>query len=88
MDQDTFRNDLAVSKLCQGTHKELNELVECYNKTLTLVLDKHASQKNHSSKATRTVVQRSDFSGKKDEKKSRKKMALIKFYTRLERIQT
>ena len=26
----------------QESHKELNELVECYNKTLTNVLDKHA----------------------------------------------
>ena len=42
IDLDTFRNDLAVSELCQKTHKEFNELVECYNKTLTHVLDKHA----------------------------------------------
>ena len=42
IDLDTFRNDLAVSELCQGTHKELNELVECFNKTLTFVLEKHA----------------------------------------------
>ena len=42
IDLDTFRNDLAVSELCQETHKELNELVECYNKTLTHVLAKHA----------------------------------------------
>ena len=42
VDLDTFRNDLAVSELWQESHKELNELVECYNKTLTNVLDKHA----------------------------------------------
>ena len=42
IDLDTFRNDLAVSELCQETHKEFNELVECYNKTLTHVLDKNA----------------------------------------------
>ena len=42
IDLDTFRNDLAVSELCQKTHKEFNELVECYNKTLTHVLGKHA----------------------------------------------
>ena len=41
-DLDTFRNDLAVSELCQETHKEFNALVECYKKTLTYVLDKHA----------------------------------------------
>ena len=29
-DLDTFRNDLVVSELCQETHKEFNELVECY----------------------------------------------------------
>ena len=46
-----------------------------------------ASKKNHSPKATRTLVQRSGFSCKKDEKESRKKMALIKFYTRPKRIQ-
>ena len=39
-------------------------------------------KENHSPKATRTLVQRSGFSCKKDEKESRKKMALIKFYTR------
>ena len=41
-DLDTFRNDLAVSELCQETHKEFNELFECYKKTLKYVLDKHA----------------------------------------------
>ena len=42
IDLDTFRNGLAGSELCQETHKKFNELVECYNKTLTHVHDKHA----------------------------------------------
>ena len=42
IDLNAFQNDLAFSELCQETHKEFNELVECYNKTLTHVLDKHA----------------------------------------------
>ena len=29
IDLDTFRNDVAVSELCQEIHKEFNELVEC-----------------------------------------------------------
>ena len=32
----------AVSELHQESHQEFNELVECYNTTLTHVLDKHA----------------------------------------------
>ena len=35
IDLDTFRNDLAVSELCQDTHEEFDELVKCYNKALT-----------------------------------------------------
>ena len=42
IDLDSFCNDLAASEVCQDTPRELNELVDCYNRTLTSVLDKHA----------------------------------------------
>ena len=60
IDLNTFRSDLAVSELCQESHKEFNELVECYNTTLThvLVQTRSTSKNNPSPKATRTLVQR------------------------------
>ena len=42
IDLDSFCSDLAASKVCQDTPGELDELVDCYNRTLTSVLDKHA----------------------------------------------
>ena len=69
IDLDTFRNDLAVSELCQETHKEFNELVECYNKTLTCV--RFASNKNHSPKATCALVLATKRMRRKEEKKWR-----------------
>ena len=41
-DLDSFCNDLAASEVCEDTPRELNELVDCDNRTLTSVLDKHA----------------------------------------------
>ena len=42
VDLDSFCSDLAASELCQDTPRELNKLVDCYNRTLTSVLNKHA----------------------------------------------
>ena len=39
IDLDSFCNDLAASEVCQDTPRELNELVDCYNRTLTSLLD-------------------------------------------------
>ena len=46
MDSESFLKKrgslLGVSEVCQDTPRELNELVDCYNRTLSSVLDKPA----------------------------------------------
>ena len=45
IDLDSFCSDLATSEVCQDTPRELNELVDCYNRSLTSILEKHAPLK-------------------------------------------
>ena len=52
VDLDVFREDLAEPVLCRGDFKGLDELVRCYNSTLTALIDRHAPQKR------RTVIDR------------------------------
>ncbi len=42
IDFDDFRKDVAESRLITETHSDLSELVQCYNESLTAVLDYHA----------------------------------------------
>ena len=42
IDMNSFKNDLRSSELCQSAPVDLDGLVDCYNTTLTTILDKHA----------------------------------------------
>ena len=42
IDREKLRQDLSTSELCQDSPVALNDLVECYNATLTQALDQHA----------------------------------------------
>ena len=39
---EAFKDDLELSDLCRNTPQNLDDLVACYNSTLTSILDKHA----------------------------------------------
>ena len=52
VDLDVFREDLAESVLCTGDFTGLDELVRCYNSTLSALIDRHAP------KNRRTVIDR------------------------------
>eukprot|EP00795_Rhopilema_esculentum_P016057 gene16057-7404_t len=41
---DAFKNDIEVSELCSRDFTDLDELVTCYNATLTELIDKHAPE--------------------------------------------
>ena len=41
---DAFKNDIKVSELCSRDFTDLDELVSCYNATLTKLIDKHAPE--------------------------------------------
>ena len=41
---DAFKNDIEVSELCSRDFTDLDELVSCYNATLTELIDKHAPE--------------------------------------------
>ena len=41
---DSFKNDIKVSELCSWDFTDLDELVSCYNATLTKLIDKHAPE--------------------------------------------
>ena len=84
IDLDTFRNDLAFSELYQETHKEFNELVECYNNTLTYVLDKHAPLQRKIFHQRKRVPRYSEQI--LAAKKMRSSKFKFKFYTRPKRI--
>ena len=42
MDKEKLQDELRSSQLCVNTPDTLNQLVECYNKTLYQALDRHA----------------------------------------------
>ena len=53
VDLDTLRGELAKSRLCTEEIDNLDELVSCYNSTLSSLMDKHAPMQS------RNVVNRS-----------------------------
>ena len=58
IDMDVFREKVSRSELCTKSFTDLEELVGCYNTTLTNLLDQYAPVK------TRTIIKRKDESGR------------------------
>ena len=69
VDLDTLKDELSNSHLCQNSHcLMLNDLINCYNETLSSALDRHAPL------ITKTVVKRPTVPWFDDDVKSAKRL--------------